>query len=51
MFLVSVKTSQEGQRYDELIVAFIMSERLPLGMTGRICRKSPPNTITLPPKI
>ena len=43
--------SHECHRYDELIVAFIMSEQFPLGMTGSIWQKSPPNTITLPPKI
>jgi len=36
MFLVSARTSQKFQRYEELIIACTTSCRVPLGITGSI---------------
>ena len=49
MFSVSGKTETERQISEFLRQAFSTSAWVPRGMTGRICRKSPPKTTTLPP--
>jgi len=48
IFLVRVRTSQNLQRHEELIVACTTSGLVPLGITDNICQ-SPPKTTTLPP--
>ncbi|KAJ0603202.1 hypothetical protein HanIR_Chr03g0147901 [Helianthus annuus] len=50
MFLVSRKSLHFAHMYEELKDALTISCLVPLGITGSICLKSPPNTITLPPK-
>jgi len=50
MFFVSLRIWQWSQMYDAFIVAWTMSEWLPFGTIGQICRKSPPKTIIFPPK-
>ena len=48
MFFESLRTLQKCHKYEELIEAYTITCLMPLGITGRICLKSPPNTITFP---
>ncbi|KAI0071094.1 hypothetical protein K474DRAFT_674255 [Panus rudis PR-1116 ss-1] len=40
----------ESHRVDCCNVAFTISSRVPLGMIGSVCWKSPPKTTVIPPK-
>ena len=50
MFVSSLNTLHSCQRWDCVIVAFMISVLFPYLITGKICRNSPPNNIVLPPK-
>ncbi|KAF7807525.1 uncharacterized protein G2W53_039686 [Senna tora] len=48
MIMMIINELGDDHKYEAFREARTMSWRQALGITGRICRKSPPNTTTLP---
>ena len=49
MFCCNEWTSQNSQRYELLMQAWTVSCLSPFRITGKICLKSPPSTVVIPP--
>ena len=50
-YVEDAKTVKERHNFDCWILAATIAARVPLGITGRICAKSPPRITAIPPKL